>query len=50
LIGATGNGKPLPGAAPKEPKKPEQIIADKLGTKLDDIKGELVKIEKHLQC
>jgi len=52
--GGGGGGPNAPGGGggggPKEPKKPEQLIVDKLGTKLDDIKGELVKIEKHLQC
>ena len=49
-----GGGPNAPGGGggegPKEPKKPEQLIVDKLGTKLDDIKTELEKIEKHLQC
>ena len=59
MVGPNGqplgeDGKPVPGGGggegPKEPKKPEQLIVDKLGTKLDDIKTELEKIEKHLQC
>ena len=38
------------GGGPKEPKKPENPVVAGLGPKLDDIKSELVKIEKHLQC
>ena len=40
------NGKPLP----VEPKKPANAVVDGLKPTLVDIKAELVKIEKHLQC
>ena len=38
------------GGGPAEPKKPVNPVVAGLGPKLDDIKTELVKIEKHLQC
>ena len=50
------NGNPVPGGGggggggPVEPKQPENAVVDGLKPTLEDIKGELVKIEKHLQC
>ena len=52
------NGQPLDpngpggggGGGPAEPKKPANAVVDGLKPTLEDIKGELVKIEKHLQC
>lgn len=44
---APGNGG---GGGPAEPKKPANAVVDGLKPTLEDIKGELIKIEKHLQC
>ena len=38
------------GGGPAEPKKPANAVVDGLKPTLEDIKGELIKIEKHLQC
>ena len=55
MVGPNGaplgpGGKPQPGAAPKEPKKPEQVIADKLGGKLDEQITLLGDIKAALKC
>jgi hypothetical protein len=54
MVGPNGaplgpGGKPMPGAAPKEPKKPE-AAADKSLGKLDKIITELGAINKSLKC
>ena len=57
MVGPNGeplgpNGKPLPGGGggPKEPKKPEQVIADELGGKLDKQIALLGDIKAALKC